>query len=71
MPEGAGESFQIEDGLIMAQVRGSVIHTLGCIKSLSTITIEFKSISAANWSAAIYVASKTSLISRLMLNRNA
>jgi uncharacterized Zn finger protein len=32
-------------------------------------TIEFKSISAANWSAAIaYVASKASLISRLMLN---
>jgi len=55
----------------MAQVRGSV-NILGCIKSLYTITIEFKSISAANWSAAIaYVASKASLISRLMLNRNA
>jgi len=57
----------------MAQVRGSVNPYFGVYKEpLYTITIEFKSISAANWSAAIaYVASKASLISRLMLNRNA
>jgi len=68
---GKVKSFQIEDGLIMAQVRGSVNPYLGYKEPL-TITIEFKSISAANWSAAIaYVASKASLISRLMLNRNA
>jgi uncharacterized Zn finger protein len=36
---------------------------------LYTTTIEFKTISVANWSAAIaYIASKASLISRLMLN---
>jgi len=67
---GGKVNFQIEDGLIMAQVRGSVNPCFGYKEPL-TITIEFKSISAANWSAAIaYVASK-SLISRLMLNRNA
>jgi len=35
MPEGQGD-FQIEDGLIMAQVRGSVNPYFGVYKELST-----------------------------------
>jgi uncharacterized Zn finger protein len=64
------KSFEIQDGLIKAQVRGSVNPYFGVYKEpLYTTTIEFKPISAANWSAAIaYIASKASLISRLMLN---
>ena len=67
---GKVKSFGIKDGLIEAQVRGSVNPYFGVYKEpLYFTTIEFKSISAANWSAAIaYVASKASLISRLMLN---
>ncbi len=67
---GKVKSFEIEHGLIKAQVRGSVNPYFGVYKEpLYITTIEFKSISAANWSAAIaYVASKASLISRLMLN---
>jgi uncharacterized Zn finger protein len=67
---GKVKSFGIQDGLISAQVRGSVNPYFGVYKEpLYTTTIEFKQISAANWSAAIaYVASKASLISRLMLN---
>jgi uncharacterized Zn finger protein len=67
---GKVKSFEIKDGLITAKVRGSVNPYFGVYKEpLYTTTIEFKSISAANWSAAIaYIASKASLISRLMLN---
>jgi uncharacterized Zn finger protein len=67
---GKVKSFGIQDGLISAQVRGSVNPYFGVYKEpLYTTTLEFKHISAANWSAAIaYVASKASLISRLMLN---
>ncbi|WP_404789055.1 SWIM zinc finger family protein [Altericista sp. CCNU0014] len=67
---GKVKSFEIQDGVISAKVRGSVNPYFGVYKEpLYTTTIEFKSISAANWSAAIaYVASKASLISRLMLN---
>lgn len=67
---GRVTSFEIEDGLIKAQVRGSVNPYFGVYKEpLYITTIEFKPISAANWSAAIaYIASKASLISRLMLN---
>jgi uncharacterized Zn finger protein len=63
-------NFEIKDGLVTAQVRGSVNPYFGVYKEpLYLTTIEFKSISAANWSAAIaYIASKASLISRLMLN---
>jgi uncharacterized Zn finger protein len=63
-------NFEIKDGLIKAQVRGSVNPYFGVYKEpLYITTIEFKSISAGNWSAAIaYIASKASLISRLMLN---
>ena len=67
---GKVKSFGIKDGVISAKVRGSVNPYFGVHKEpLYTTTIEFKTISAANWSAAIaYVASKASLISRLMLN---
>lgn len=67
---GKVKSFGIKDGIISAQVRGSVNPYFGVYKEpLYTTTIEFKPISAANWAAAIaYVASKASLISRLMLN---
>lgn len=67
---GKVKSFEIDDGLIEAQVRGSINPYFGVYKEpLYITTIELKPISAANWSAAIaYVASKASLISRLMLN---
>lgn len=67
---GKVKSFEIQDGIISAKVRGSVNPYFGVYKEpLYTTTIEFKTISAANWSAAIaYIASKASLISRLMLN---
>ena len=67
---GKVKSFQIDDGLIEAQVRGSINPYFGVYKEpLYITTIELKPISAANWSAAIaYVASKASLISQLMLN---
>ncbi len=63
-------NFEIKDGLVTAQVRGSVNPYFGVYKEpLYLTTIEFKPISPANWSAAIaYVASKASLVSRLMLN---
>ncbi|HEY9824758.1 MAG TPA: SWIM zinc finger family protein [Stenomitos sp.] len=62
--------FDIKDGIITAHVRGSVNPYFGVYKEpLYTTVLEFKTISAANWSAAIaYIASKASLISRLMLN---
>lgn len=67
---GKVKSFEMKDGVISAQVRGSINPYFGVYKEpLYTTTIEFKTISAANWSAAIaYIASKASLISRLMLN---
>ncbi|MGB8702863.1 MAG: SWIM zinc finger family protein [Thermosynechococcaceae cyanobacterium] len=67
---GKVKSFEIQDGVVQAKVRGSVNPYFGVYKEpLYSTTIEFKQISPANWSAAIaYVASKASLISRLMLN---
>ncbi|MBE9176355.1 SWIM zinc finger family protein [Synechocystis salina LEGE 06155] len=67
---GKVKSFEIKDGTVLALVRGSVNPYFGVHKEpLYTTTIEFEPISPANWSAAIaYIASKASLISRLMLN---
>ncbi len=67
---GKVKNFEIKDGLVTAHVKGSVNPYFGVYKEpLYTTTIEFTAISAANWAAAIaYVASKASLISRLMLN---
>jgi uncharacterized Zn finger protein len=64
------KSFDIKDGMVVAQVRGSVNPYFGVYKEpLYITTIEFQPISAAKWSAAIaLIASKASLISRLLLN---
>ncbi len=67
---GKVKSFKIKNGLVTAEVRGSVNPYFGVYNEpLYITTIEFQPISKANWAAAIaYVASKASLISRLMLN---
>ncbi|MBD2464254.1 SWIM zinc finger family protein [Oscillatoria sp. FACHB-1407] len=64
------KSFEIVDGIVTAKVRGSVNPYYGVYKEpLYTTTIEFQPISAAKWTAAIaLIASKASLISRLLLN---
>lgn len=64
------KSFEINDGIVTAQVRGSVNPYYGVYKEpLYITTIEFQAISAAKWAAAIaLIASKASLISRLLLN---
>ncbi len=64
------KSFTLQDGLVKAQVRGSVNPYFGVYKEpLYNTSIEFEPISKANWAAAIaFIASKASLISRLMLN---
>lgn len=67
---GKVKSFGIKDGIVLAQVRGSVNPYFGVYtEPLYTTTIEFEPISAAKWAAAIaLIASKASLISRLLLN---
>lgn len=64
------KSFEIKDGIVTARVRGSINPYYGVYKEpLYTTTIEFQPISAAKWSAAIaLIASRASLISRLLLN---
>lgn len=64
------KSFEITGGIVTAQVRGSVNSYYGVYKEpLYITTIEFQAISAAKWAAAIaLIASKASLISRLLLN---
>lgn len=64
------KSFTLKNGLVKAEVRGSVNPYFGVYKEpLYKTSIEFEPISKANWAAAIaFVASKASLISRLMLN---
>lgn len=67
---GKVKRFEIKDGIVSAQVRGSVNPYFGVYEEpLYTTTIEFQPISAAKWAAAIaLIASKASLISRLLLN---
>ena len=67
---GKVKSFEIDGGLVTAKVRGSVNPYFGVIKEpLYTTIIDFTPISKAKWAAAIaLVASKASLISRLLLN---
>lgn len=67
---GKIKNFDIKDGIVTARVRGSVNPYFGvCKEPLYTTVIEFQSISAAKWAAAIaFIASKASLISRLLLN---
>jgi uncharacterized Zn finger protein len=63
-------SFEIKEGVVTAKVRGSVNPYYGVYtEPLYTTTIEFQPISEAKWSAAIaLIASRASLISRLLLN---
>ncbi|MBW4484379.1 MAG: SWIM zinc finger family protein [Tildeniella torsiva UHER 1998/13D] len=67
---GKVKSFEINGGLVTAKVRGSVNPYFGVTKEpLYTTTIDFAPISKAKWAAAIaLIASKASLISRLLLN---
>ncbi len=67
---GKVKSFEIDGGLVTAKVRGSVNPYFGVTKEpLYTTTIDFTPISKAKWAAAIaLIASKASLISRLLLN---
>lgn len=64
------KNFDIIEGSVVAQVRGSVNPYFGVYKEpLYTTAIEFQPISKAKWAAIIaLIASKASLISRLMLN---
>ncbi|NEP18977.1 MAG: hypothetical protein F6J97_19100 [Leptolyngbya sp. SIO4C1] len=64
------KGFDIDGNLVTAQVRGSVNPYFGVYKEpLYHITIEFQPLSAAKWSAAVAaMASKASVISRLLLN---
>jgi uncharacterized Zn finger protein len=64
------KSFEIDNGLVTAEVRGSVNPYFGVYEEpLYVTTIEFQPISAAKWSAVIaLMASKASIISRLLLN---
>ena len=64
------KSFDIEGNLVTAQVRGSVNPYFGVYtEPLYVTTIEFQPLSKAKWSAAVaLLASKASLISRLLVN---
>ncbi|KPQ33852.1 MAG: hypothetical protein HLUCCA11_17000 [Phormidesmis priestleyi Ana] len=64
------KGFDINGNLVTAQVRGSINPYFGVHKEpLYHITIEFQPLSAAKWSAAVAeMASKASVISRLLLN---
>ena len=64
------KSFAIKDSTVTAKVRGSVNPYFGVYKEpLYTTKIEFEPISKANWAAVVaLIASKASLISRLLLN---
>ncbi|MEL6384497.1 MAG: SWIM zinc finger family protein [Cyanobacteria bacterium J06626_18] len=64
------KSFEIDGGLVVAQVRGSVNPYFDVYKEpLYNTVIDFEPISKAKWAAVIaLIASKASLISRLLLN---
>jgi uncharacterized Zn finger protein len=64
------KSFEIKDGIVKAQVRGSVNPYYGVYKEpLYKTVVEIQPISAAKWAAAIaLIASKASYISKLLLN---
>lgn len=64
------KSFEIDGGLVVAKVRGSVNPYFGVYKEpLYNTLIDFEPISKAKWAAVVaLIASKASLISRLLLN---
>ncbi|MBD2107588.1 SWIM zinc finger family protein [Nodosilinea sp. FACHB-13] len=67
---GKVKSFEIDGGLVTAKVRGSVNPYFGVTTEPTyTTTIDFTPISKVKWADAIaLIASKASLISRLLLN---
>ncbi|GAB4379269.1 MAG: SWIM zinc finger family protein [Elainellaceae cyanobacterium] len=67
---GKIKSFEIQGNKVTAKVRGSVNPYFGVYKEpLYTTEIEFQPIGSAKWSSAIaMIASRASLISRLLLN---
>ena len=67
---GKVKSFKIDDGVVTAEVRGSVNPYYGVYtEPLYKTQIEFQPISQAKWAVAIaQMASKASFISRLLLN---
>ncbi|MEL4896226.1 SWIM zinc finger family protein [Crocosphaera sp. Alani8] len=67
---GKIKSYQIKDGKITAQVRGSVNPYFGVYKEpLYNTTIEIKTISRSDWSKVIAtIASKASWVSKLLMN---
>jgi uncharacterized Zn finger protein len=64
------KSFEIKDGKVNAEVRGSVNPYFGVYKEpLYSTQIELRAISQSDWQEAIaHIASKASYISKLMLN---
>ena len=64
------KSFDIKDGVVAAQVRGSVNAYFGVYKEpIYLTTIEFTPISEPQWNAAIaFIASKSGFLSKLMMN---
>lgn len=64
------KTFHLQDGMALAQVRGSVNPYYGVYTEPTyTTVVEIQPISAAKWKAAIaHIASKASFISRLLLN---
>ncbi|MCU0566559.1 MAG: SWIM zinc finger family protein [Oculatellaceae cyanobacterium Prado106] len=67
---GKVKSFKINDGVVQAEVRGSVNPYFGVYKEpLYKTQIEIQPISRTQWTKAIaQIASKASFISKLMLN---
>jgi uncharacterized Zn finger protein len=67
---GKVKYFEIKNGVIHAQVKGSVNPYFGVHKEpLYITTIEIQPISAAKWAAAIaFIASNAGFISKLLLN---
>ncbi len=64
------KSFNIQDGVVTAQVRGSVNPYFGVYKEpLYLTTIEFTPITEPQWNAAIaFIAAKSGFLSKLMMN---
>ena len=64
------KSFEIDGGLVLAKVRGSVNPYFGVTKEPTYVTtLEFQAISRSHWAAAIaLISTKAGLISKLMMN---
>jgi uncharacterized Zn finger protein len=64
------KSFNIKDGVVTAQVRGSVNPYFGVYtEPLYETTIEFTPITEPQWNAAIaFIAAKSGFLSKLMMN---